>query len=157
MAKKKNRIPPTIENRKARHDYLIEDTIEVGIKLTGSEVKSVRNGQVSLGEGYVRVQESPPELWLHSVNIAVYAPAAAHQHKTTRTRQLLAHKREILKLYREVSQKGVSLVPLKMYFKNGYAKVLVGVGTGRGKADKRQALAEREAKREIDRAMSRRM
>lgn len=157
MASKKKRILPTIENRKARHDYAIEDTIEVGIKLTGSEVKSVRDGRVSLAEGYVRVQENPPELSLHSINIAVYPPAGAQQHKPTRTRPLLAHKREILKLYREVSQKGVSLVPLKMYFKNGYAKVLVGVGKGRGQSDKRQALAEREAKREIDRAMSHRM
>lgn len=158
MARKKDKHEPaTIENRKARHDYTILETLETGIVLHGSEVKSVRDGKVSLGEGYVRAQEAPPGLYLHSVNIGEYGPAAAHQHAPTRTRKLLAHKKEILKLVRAVDQKGMTIVPLKMYFKNGYAKVLIGLGQGRSKADKRRAIGEREARRDIQRAMSRRL
>ena len=157
MAKKKSNQAPTIENRKARHDYFISDTLECGIMLQGSEVKSVRDGKVSLAEGYVRVQAEPPALFLHSVNIAEYGPAGPTAHQLTRTRKLLAHKREILKLLRQVDQKGVTLVPLRMYFKDGYAKVLVGVGQGKRAHDKRQAIADRQSKRELDRAMSKRI
>lgn len=157
MAKKKDRNQgPSIENRRARHDYLIGETLEVGIALRGTEVKSVRDGKVSLAEGYVRVQDDPPALFLHGVNIAEYPPAGAIQHKPTRERALLAHKREIRKLLKEVSAKGVTIVPLKMYFKDGWAKLLIGVGRGKSKGDKRQAIAEREHKRDIERAMSRR-
>ncbi len=148
---------PTIENRKARHDYAILDTLEAGIMLVGSEVKSVRDGKVSLGEGYVRVEDSPPSMWLHSVNIAEYAPAGAHQHAPTRTRRLLAHKREITKLFRQVDAKGLTIVPLKMYFKNGLAKVLIGLAMGKSRADKRQSIARRESDRDIARAMSKRV
>lgn len=148
---------PTIENRKARHDYHISDTLEVGIVLAGSEVKSVREGNVSLAEGYVRVQADPLSLQLHGINIGDYGPATGMGHKPTRTRTLLAHKREILKLAREVDAKGVTLVPLKMYFKNGYAKLLVGVGRGKTKGDKRRAIADRESKRDLRRVMSKRM
>ena len=96
MAKKKKANPaPTIENRRARHDYEILETLECGIALLGSEVKSVRDGKVSLAEGYVRVQQTPPALFLHSVNIAEYGPAGPTAHQPTRTRTLLAHKREI--------------------------------------------------------------
>ncbi|VAX38927.1 tmRNA-binding protein SmpB [hydrothermal vent metagenome] len=155
--KKKPNQSPTIENRKARHDYEILDTLECGIALLGSEVKSVRNGKVSLAEGYVRAQAVPPALYLHSVNIAEYGPAGPVAHEPTRTRKLLAHTREIDKLLRQVDQKGVTLIPLKMYFVNGYAKVLIGLGKGRRAHDKRQAIAERENRRELDRAMSKRM
>lgn len=149
---------PTIENRKARHDFAIGDTLEVGIVLTGPEVKSIRDAKVSIGEGYVRVQENPPALWLHGVTILEYGPAAGRPGipKTDRTRKLLAHAREIRKLARQVDQKGMTIVPLKLYFKNGYAKLLIGVGRGKSKSDKRRAIGEREAKRAIDRAMSRR-
>ena len=159
MAKKKKKPgePKTIENRKARHDYWIEDTLEVGIMLVGTEVKSIRDGNISLAEGYVRVQEQPPALYLHGINIGEYGPAGPGQHSAVRTRKLLAHKREILKLARRVTQKGMTVVPLRLYFKNGYAKLLIGVGRGRRKGDKRQAIAEREARRDVDRAMSRRM
>jgi len=143
--RKKSNQSPTIENRKARHDYEILETLECGIMLLGSEVKSVRDGKVSLAEGYVRVQAAPPALLLHAVNIAEYGPAGPTAHQPTRTRKLLAHKREIDKLVRQVEQKGVTLIPLKMYFKDGYAKVLVGLGRGRRSHDKRQALAERES------------
>lgn len=146
---------PTIENRRARHDYEILETVECGIRLYGSEVKSVRDAQVSIAEGFVRARSEPPELTLHGVNIGMYPPAAALNHHPTRMRKLLAHKREIQKLARLQDQKGIALVPLKLYFSNGFAKLLVGVGQGRGKGDKRRAIAERETRRDIDRAMSR--
>lgn len=153
----KSSATPTIENRRARHDYEILDTLECGIVLQGSEVKSVRDGKVSLAEGYVRVQAHPPALFLHSVNIAEYGPAGPTAHQPTRTRKLLAHRREVEKLVRLVDQKGVTVVPLKVFFQRGYAKVLVGVGRGRQAHDKRRNLAERESKRELQRAMSKRV
>ena len=155
--KKKSNPAPTIENRRARYDYEILESLECGIMLQGSEVKSVRDAQVSLGEGYVRVQLEPPCFFLHSVNISEYGPAGSTAHQPTRTRRLLAHKREVLKFYRLVDQKGVTLVPLKMYFKDGRCKVLIGVGRGKQSHDKRQSIADRESKRELDRAMSKRM
>ncbi|MGQ0627611.1 MAG: SsrA-binding protein SmpB [Phycisphaerales bacterium] len=150
--------PKTIENRKARFDYTIGETLECGIVLGGGEVKSVRSGQVSLGEGYVRAQLMPePALYLHGVNIAEYAPSrTAVATSPTRTRKLLAHKREIARLCKAQDIKGNTLVPLKIYFKNGYAKCLIGVGSGKTRGDKRQTIKERESQREIDRAMSRR-
>lgn len=157
MAKKKDKTEERVmENRKARFDYHISETLECGIQLRGSEVKSIRDGKVSLTEGYVRVQENPPGLYLHSVTIDEYGPAGSRQHSMGRTRKLLAHKREIAKLWRQVQQKGMTLVPLKMYFKNGYAKVLIGLGKGKSKHDKRHSIAERESKRDISRAMTRR-
>lgn len=146
-----------IENRKARHDFSISDTLEVGIKLRGSEVKSLRDGKASLAEGFVMARAEPPSLELRGVHIAEYPPAgAAHQHEPLRTRPLLAHAREIRKLAQSLQTKGTSLVPLKIYFKSGRAKLLVGIGTGRKHGDKRAAIADREMKRDMDRAMSRR-
>lgn len=158
MARKKKdkNEAPTIENRRARHDYHISDTLETGVMLEGSEVKSVRAGKVSLAEGYVRVQENPPGLFLHGINIGEYGPAGPRGHAPVRTRKLLAHKREIAKLARQVDQKGMTIVPLKMYFKDGYAKLLIGLAMGKSAHDKRQSIGEREAKRDIARAMSRR-
>jgi SsrA-binding protein len=156
VAKGKAKTDPTIENRRARFDYHISDTLEVGIMLRGSEVKSVRDGKMSLAEGYVRVQENPPALYLHSATIDEYGPAGGRQHAMGRTRKLLAHKREIAKLARQVDQKGMTIVPLKLYFKNGYAKLLIGLGQGKSSHDKRHAIAERESRRDISRAMSRR-
>lgn len=146
-----------IENRKARHDFAIGETLEVGIKLRGTEVKSLREGKASLAEGFVMATAEPPKLELHRVHIDEYPPAGvARQHVPLRTRPLLAHAREIRKLAGILKTKGVSLVPLKIYFKEGRAKLLLGVGTGRKHGDKRQAIAEREMKRDMDRAMSRR-
>ena len=148
---------PTIENRRARRDYHIEDTLECGVKLVGTEVKSVRNGQVSLAEGYVRAEETPLALTLFGVHIAEYPPAGEHhQHAPARPRVLRASKREIRRLADSTRQKGTTIIPLKMYFSGGRVKVLVGVATGRRRADKRQDLARKEAKRDIDRALSRR-
>jgi SsrA-binding protein len=155
--KKKPNQEPTIENRRARHDYSISETLETGIMLHGAEVKSVRAGKASLAEGYVRVEENPPALYLHGVTIDEYGPAGARNQPLARTRKLLAHKREIAKLARQVQQKGMTLIPLKMYFKNGYAKLLIGLGQGRSQHDKRQAIAAKETKRDLQRAMSRRV
>lgn len=151
---------PTIENRKARFDYEILDTLECGIMLAGSEVKAVREGKISIGEGWVRA-EGPQSrgglgLYLHGVNIGHYGPAAHNQPDALRIRKLLAGKREIIRLLKASEIKGNSLVPLKVYFKNGYAKCLIGLGTGRKKADKREAIKTREMKRDTDRAMGQR-
>jgi len=155
--RKKKTDTPTIKNRRARFEYHIHDTLEVGVKLQGSEVKSVRDGNVSLAEGFVRVEPSPLSLWLHGVTIGEYQPAGPLGHKPTRVRKLLAHRREIEKLQKEVDRKGITLVPLEMYFKNGFAKLRIGVGEGKRRADKRRAIAERDAKRDLQRAVSRRM
>jgi len=148
---------PTIENRRARHDYAIGDTLECGIELLGSEVKSIRDAQMSLAEGYVRATAEPASLTLHGVHVNEYAPAgAAGQHDPVRTRRLLAHKREIRKLAKATQERGVTIVPLKVYFVRGRAKVLVGVARGKTRVDKRQSIAAREAKRDIERATARR-
>lgn len=148
---------PHIENRRARHDYFIDETIECGIKLTGTEIKSIRDGQVSLAEGYVRATETPLALTLHGVHIAEYPKAGpAHQHNPTRPRALLAHAREIRKLADKTRVRGTTLVPLKIIFVRGRAKVVVGVARGKKTADKRQDLIKKEAKREMDRAMTKR-
>ena len=155
---KKSNKSPTIENRRARYHYHIQDTLEAGIVLSGSEVKSLRSGQASLQEGWVRASLQPLKLTLHSVHIAEYPNAGpAHQHQPQRTRTLLVHKREIKKLAEFTSSQGRTLVPLKIYFLNGRAKLLIGLATGKHKSDKRQDLAEKSAKREMDRAMKRRL
>lgn len=148
---------PAIENRKARHDYAISETLECGLKIVGTEVKSLRLGQASLGEGWVRAEIDPPELTLLNVTIAEYPPAGAHrQHEPNRPRRLLAHAREIVKFATEAKAKGASLVPLKIYWVRGRAKILIGIGLGKKQHDKRQDIARREDKRDMDRAMSRR-
>lgn len=159
MANKKDieqQHSPTVENRRARFDYHIGETFEVGLVLRGSEIKAVRQSLISLGEGYVQAKESPVQLVLLNVNIGEYSPAAEMGHKPTRPRPLLAHKREIVKMARAVDTKGMTIVPLKLYFKNGFAKLLIGLAKGKASHDKRQSISEREAKRDIDRAMSRR-
>lgn len=148
------------ENRKARFDYEIIETLEVGIALRGSEVKSVRDRHVSIAEGFVRVEGSPPQLNLYSCMIGEYGPSGPQgshaQHRPTRARGLLAHRREINKLAKGVQTKGMTIVPLKLYFKGGYAKLLIALAKGRSKYDKRDAIGKKEAARDIQRAMSRR-
>ncbi|MHC5002677.1 MAG: SsrA-binding protein SmpB [Planctomycetota bacterium] len=147
---------PTIENRRARRDYFIEETLECGLKLTGTEIKSIRAGQISLAEGFARATEQPATLTLYGVHIAEYPPAGPHrQHQPSRPRVLLAQKREIRKLAARTRQRGTTLVPLKIYFVRGRAKLLLGVARGRRVADKRDRIDDRQAKREIDRAMRR--
>lgn len=142
------------ENRKARHDYFIDDTLECGVVLHGSEVKSVRDKHVSINEGFVRVQESPPTLMLYQVHIGEYKPAGVLGHRPVRARVLLAKRAEIVKIARRFT-KGMTIVPLKLYFKDGWLKVLIGIGHGKQAHDKRHSIAQRDAKRDIDRAMSR--
>lgn len=147
---------PVIENRRARHDYFIDDTVECGLKLAGTEVKSVRAGQVSLAEGYVRASDEPLGLTLHGVHIAEYPPAGEQrQHDPLRERTLLAHAREIRRLAEATRAKGITLVPLKIYFVRGRAKLLIGLARGKKQHDKRADIAAREAKREMDRAIRR--
>ncbi|HMN96423.1 MAG TPA: SsrA-binding protein SmpB [Phycisphaerales bacterium] len=148
---------PVIENRRARHDYQVDETLECGIRLTGTEIKSVRAGQISLQEGFVEATESPLALTLRGAHIAEYPPAGEHrQHAPARPRALLAHAREIRKLVEATRAKGMTLVPLKVYFVRGKAKLLVGVARGKKAYDKRTSIADREAKRDIERAMSKR-
>ncbi len=143
---------PIAENRKARHDYLIEDTIEAGIALVGSEIKSVRAGRVNIREGYVRIEKG--EAWLLNANISIWPQAGTHfNHEPTRPRKLLLHSNEIVHLRGKVQQKGLTLVPLKMYFVKGRAKLEVAVARGKKLYDKRDAMAERDSQREIDRAL----
>jgi SsrA-binding protein len=150
---------PTIENRRARKTFLIEDSIECGIKLTGTEIKSIRDSKVSIAEGFARATDHPAvTLLLYGVHIAEYPPAGSHrQHEPNRVRTLLAQKREIRKLADRTRQAGTTLIPLKLYFVRGKAKILLGIAQGRRKADKRQKMDEKQARRDIDRAMSKKM
>jgi SsrA-binding protein len=148
---------PVIENRRARNAYLIGETLECGIELRGTEIKSIRDGQISIAEGWVRAEVQPLSLSLHGVHIAEYAPAGPNrQHDPDRVRRLLAHRREIEKLADQVRSRNATIVPLKVYFLRGRAKILIGVGLGKKKADKREDMAKRDARRDMDRAMSRR-
>lgn len=154
---KKSAHEPTIENRRARHEYFIEESLECGLKLTGTEIKSVRAGTVSLAEGFAQANDNPLGLVLHNVHIGEYAPAgAAHQHVPARPRVLLAQKREIRKLADRTRERGLTLIPLKIYFVRGRAKLLLGVAKGKLKADKREDITKRQAQRDMDRAMSKR-
>ena len=140
-------------NRRALHDYEIMERVEAGIALTGSEIKSVRDGKVSLQEAYARPDKG--EVWLQGAHIAEYAPAARFGHEPRRPRRLLLHRKQIAELAREVDQRGMTLIPLRMYLKNGLAKVELAVGRGRRQYDKREALAKRDADREMERALRR--
>src|SRR5262245_49969053 len=142
------------ENRKARHNYHVLDTLECGIVLVGSEVKSLRAGGLSLDEAYGRIDKD--EVWLIGANIAEYNYSHALNHEPKRRRKLLMHRREMNKLASKAMEKGLTLVPLKMYFKEGRAKVLLGICKGKQQHDKRQAMKQRDSKREMDRAMRRR-
>ncbi len=141
------------DNRKARHNYHVLDTLECGIALAGSEVKSLRAGGLSLDEAYGRVEGD--EVWLVGANIAEYSYSHDLNHVPKRRRKLLMHRREIRKFAGQAFEKGLTLVPLKMYFKQGRAKVLMGICRGKQKHDKRASIKDRESKRDIDRAMRR--
>jgi SsrA-binding protein len=141
-------------NRKARHDYLIEDTFEAGLVLTGSEIKSIRAGQVNLRDSYAVVRDN--ELWLVNAHIAPYQQASYSNHEPRRDRKLLLHRREINRLTGQLQEKGRTLVALQLYLKNGRAKVELGLARGKKLYDKRQALRERDDRRQIDRALGRR-
>jgi SsrA-binding protein len=150
MARTGERERVAISNRRARHEYFILDTYECGIMLVGSEVKSIRDGRANLQDAYARVENG--ELWLHGMHISPYA-FARDQHDPTRRRKLLMHRAEIDRLVGKTSEAGVTLVPLKVYFKDGLAKVEIALAKGKRQWDKRQALAERDARRETERAV----
>ena len=141
-------------NRKARHDFFIEDRFEAGIVLQGSEIKSIRAGRVSLREAYVSTDGE--EAWLVNAHIAPYDPASRMNHDPKRRRKLLLHKREIYKLYDGVRQKGYTIVPTSMYLKSGRAKIEIALARGKRKYDKRREIAKRDAEREISRSLGRR-
>jgi SsrA-binding protein len=139
-------------NRKARHDYLIEDTFEAGMVLSGTEVKSLRAGRASLVDGYAFVENG--ECWLDAVHIPEYTQGTWNNHSPRRKRKLLMHKTEIVKLGQKIKEGGYTLVPLKLYFTDGRAKVELALAKGKKDYDKRHALRERQDKREADRAIS---
>lgn len=134
------------ENRKAFHDYHILDTYEAGVALLGTEVKAIREGRVNLRDSYASVNRG--EVFLHSVNISPYSHRGYAEHEPLRTRKLLLHRHEILKLSAKVAEKGMTLVPLRMYLKNGRVKVALGVAKGKKEYDKRETIKQREADRE---------
>ena len=154
MAAHKPNLSPRIENRRAWHDYFIEAKLECGIVLLGSEVKSLRLGKAQLQEAYARVENG--ELILHGCHIDPYEQAGQLSHEPLRPRKLLAHKREIKKLEQETQQRGTTLIPLAIYFKEGRAKVEIGVARGKQHHDKRQSIKKKEMDREIRKAMSQR-
>lgn len=139
------------QNRRAFHEYFIEDQLETGIVLSGTEIKSVREGKATISEAYVRIDNG--ELWLVGSHITPYSHGSYTNHDPDRPRKLLAHKREIEHLREAIEQKGLTIVPLRIKLVRGRAKVDIGVARGKKLYDKRQASAERDAKRQIDRAM----
>lgn len=138
-------------NRKARHDYSLLEVYEAGMVLRGSEIKSIRAGQISIKEAYVTTDGR--EAWLVDAHIAPYDPASRQNHDPTRRRKLLLHRREIDELYEETRQKNLTIVPLRVYLKNGYAKVEIALARGKKKYDKRAAIRKRDTEREIERQM----
>jgi SsrA-binding protein len=143
------------QNKKARHDYLIEDTYEAGLVLQGTEVKSLRAGRASLVDGFAEVDHG--EVWLHGVHISEYSQGTWNNHAARRKRKLLLNRREIDKIEARINEKGLTLVPLSLYFKDGRAKVEIGLARGKKTWDKRHALAERQATREVQQEVGRRL
>lgn len=140
------------ENRKARHDYFIEESYEAGIVLTGSEIKSLRAGRMNLRGSYARIEHG--EVWLYDAHISTYEQSGTHyNHEPTRKRKLLLHRREISKITGNVERQGYTLVPLRVYFKGRTAKVELGIARGKKLYDKREDIAKRDAQREIERTM----
>lgn len=148
MAKERSRV--LAQNRKASHDYFIEETFEAGIVLQGTEIKSIRAGRVNLKDSFARVRNG--EVFLYNMHVSPYEQGNRYNHDPIRTRKLLLHRKEINKLIGVTKEEGYALVPLRIYIKNGFAKVLIGLGRGKKKYDKREDLKRKEAKRDIERA-----
>jgi SsrA-binding protein len=151
MVKDKGR-KPVAQNRKARHDYNIHDTYEAGLVLSGTEVKSLREGRANLTDAFATVDDG--EVWLRSAHIPEYSHGTWTNHTARRTRKLLLNRREIARIERDLTGSSTTLVPLSLYFSDGYAKVEIAVASGKREYDKRQSLAEREGKREAERALA---
>jgi len=139
------------DNRRARHDYQLLERLEAGIALTGTEVKSLRNGRATLAQAYAEVRDG--EAWLVGLEIATYDQGNRANHEPTRPRKLLLHRREIDSLYGKVREKGLTIVPTRLYFKDGRVKVELAVARGKEQRDKRRDVMEREAKRQMERAV----
>ena len=142
-------------NRRARHEYAVEETLEAGIALTGTEIKSIRAGRVNLAEAYARIEKG--EAWLIGAHIAPYEQGNRNNHEPTRTRKLLLHRDQIAELAGRTQAKGFTLVPLKLYIRNGMAKLEIGIGRGKKAYDKRRTIAERDARRELERSTKERV
>jgi SsrA-binding protein len=142
------------ENRRARRDYELLERLEAGLVLTGTEVKSLREGHVQLGQAYVDVRDG--EAWLVGASIAEYAQGNIRNHAPDRDRKLLLHRRELDSLYGKVREKGLTLVPTRLYFRDGRVKLEIALARGRERADKRRVIAERDAQRQVERALRRR-
>ncbi|XKL57611.1 SsrA-binding protein SmpB [Levilactobacillus brevis] len=154
LGKKKSKKTPDnvlAQNRKARHDYTVLETVEAGIALTGTEIKSVRERRVNLQDGFAQIRNN--EAWLMNVHISEYVQGNRFNHDPLRNRKLLLHKKEIRRLGQATMDKGVTLVPLRMYLKHGFAKVLIGVAQGKREFDKRETIKRREQDRQIARVM----
>lgn len=147
MNKENEKVVTT--NRKARHDYEIIDSMEAGIVLLGSEIKAIRESRVNLTDTYARFKQG--ELWLIGMHISPYTKAAMENHEPLRDRKLLMHKQELKRLNRQVEEKGITLIPLKIYFRKHLVKVELGLARGKRKYDKRAAIAERDVKRDMER------
>jgi SsrA-binding protein len=143
------------QNKKARHDYFIEDTFEAGLVLQGTEVKSLRMGRATIGDGFVDIDGH--EAWLHGVHIPEYTQGTWTNHAARRKRKLLLHRTEIDKIERRVNERGLTVIPLALYFVDGRAKVEIGLAKGKKSWDKRNSLAERQADREKEQAVGRRL
>ena len=139
------------ENRKARHDYHLLERVEAGIVLTGTEVKSLRDGRATLGQSWADIRDG--EAWLQGAEIATYAQGNVANHEPTRPRKLLLHRREIDRMYGQVREKGYTVVPLRLYFKDGRVKVELALARGKDVRDKRRSVADREARRDMERAL----
>lgn len=151
MKKSKTKDAPLAQNKKARHDYQIMETIEAGLVLTGTEIKSVRERRINLKDGFAQIHNG--EAWLMNVHISEYTQGNRFNHDPLRARKLLLHKKEIQKLAGQTSEKGITIVPLKVYLKNGFAKVLLGIAKGKHDYDKRETIKKRDQEREIRRTL----
>ena len=138
------------QNKKAYHDFFIEETFEAGIVLQGTEIKSIRKGKANLKDAFAKIERG--EVYLHNMHVSPYEQGNRYNHDPLRTRKLLLHRKEINKLIGETKEVGYTIVPLKLYLKNGYCKVLIGLGKGKKQYDKREDLKKKEAKRDIERA-----
>jgi SsrA-binding protein len=151
LAMSKEGIKVLAQNKKARHDYFIEETYEAGIVLTGTEIKSIRRGRVNLKDGYAGIRNG--EAWLYNVHISEYEQGNRYNHDPVRTRKLLLHRSEIYKLLGQTKMQGYSLVPLRLYLKGGFCKVEIGLAKGKKNYDKRESIKQRDAQREMQRAL----
>ena len=151
MRKTKTKDAPLAQNKKARHDYQILETLEAGLVLTGTEIKSVRERRINLKDGFAQIHNG--EAWLMNVHISEYTQGNRFNHDPLRARKLLLHKKEIQKLTGQTSEKGITIVPLKVYLKHGFAKVLLGIAKGKHDYDKRETIKKRDQEREIRRTL----